>query len=523
MTDFSINRHAAPSALRRWSLLGVVSLGLLLIALDITILYTALPTVTRELGASASQGLWIINAYPLVTAGLLLGAGTLGDRVGHRRMFLIGLVIFGLASLAAAFSPGAATLIGARALQAVGAAAMMPATLALVRITFEDERERSLAISVWASLSLIGAVLGPLLGGLLLARFWWGSVFLINVPVVLLALAGAWWLAPPAQAADEDRPWDLWSSLLGLVALSSLVAFIKEVAGPQPAPGLAFGMLLLALLGGTAFVRRQARLPYPLLDFSLFRNMDFSAGVLGAIFVTFATGGLLLSVAQRYQLVVGYTPLQAGLLVSVIFVGTLPSALLGGAFLHRVGLRPLISGGLALASAGVLLAAWGPQAGLGWLLCGLVLAGVGLGATISVASTAIVASAPARRAGMASSVEEVAYEFGNLFAVALLGSLLAGLYSAGVQLPAGTPDAARDSMVQAAALAGALAAQGSGQAAELARAAGAAFDRSYLLVMLLVAVFLLAGAGVTAWMLRRPGRGAVPASTSHGDIPCLKN
>ncbi|GLW07120.1 hypothetical protein Misp01_22500 [Microtetraspora sp. NBRC 13810] len=184
------------SGANRWWLLVTVSAGLLLISVDMTVLYTALPTLTAELRADASQKLWIVNAYPLVMAGLLLGAGTLGDRVGHKRMFLAGLALFGAASLAAAFAPGPWALAGARAFLAVGAAAMMPATLSLIRTTFEDARERNIAIGVWGSMSVCGAALGPVLGGLLLERFWWGSVFLINVPVVLVALAAAAVLAP---------------------------------------------------------------------------------------------------------------------------------------------------------------------------------------------------------------------------------------------------------------------------------------------------------------------------------------
>ncbi|NEE43156.1 MFS transporter, partial [Streptomyces sp. SID8455] len=216
----------APSARRRWLLLAVVSAGLLLITLDNSILYAALPTLTQELGASSSEGLWIINAYPVVMAGLLLGSGTLGDRVGHRRMFLIGLVVFGAASLAAAFSATPETLIAARALLAVGAAAMMPATLALIRITFEDERERNVAIAIWGTLAIVGSALGPIISGLLLQSFWWGSVFLINVPVVVAAIVATLVLAPP-NVADPGRKWDLPSSLLALVALVGLVIAIK--------------------------------------------------------------------------------------------------------------------------------------------------------------------------------------------------------------------------------------------------------------------------------------------------------
>lgn len=489
---------------RRWTLLFTVAAGLLLVTLDNSVLYTALPTLARELHATTHQQLWIINAYPLVMAGLLLGAGTLGDRIGHRRMFLAGLVVFGLASLAAAFSQSAGQLIAARAALAVGAAAMMPATLALIGLTFHAPRERNLAIAIWGSVSIVGAALGPIIGGLLLGWFWWGSVFLINVPVVLLAIGATWVLAPEGKP-DRSRPWDAVSSLLALVALSGLVLALKSVIA-NPADWTAgAGALLMALVGGAFFVRRQHRLPYPLLDFSLFRNPAFLSGTLAAMATLFAIAGLQLVTTQRFQLVEGFTPMQAGLLVSAAAVGSLPSALLGGSVLHRVGLRPLLSGGLAIGAVGVAVVAFGFPYGLGWVVAGMALTGIGMGATISVASTAIISNAPSHRAGMASSVEEVAYEFGGLLAVAVLGSLGAALYAAFIPLDAGLPTAARDGLVQAVELAG----EGTPPWLPIAQAA---YDRSYQVVLFTVSVVLAAGAAVTAWMLRpgnRPSASAV--------------
>ncbi len=202
----------------RWLLLVTVAAGLLLITLDNSVLYTALPTLTRELGATTTQGLWIINAYPLVMAGLLLGAGTLGDRIGHRTMFLAGLVLFGIASIVAAFSPTPEVLIAARAFLAIGASAMMPATLALIRITFTVERERNIAIAIWGSISIVGAAIGPIIGGLLLEHFWWGSVFLINVPVVIAAF-----LPAPALLSTR-KPGHCGHMPLTMLAVRSLLA-----------------------------------------------------------------------------------------------------------------------------------------------------------------------------------------------------------------------------------------------------------------------------------------------------------
>ena len=533
---------AAPKSPHRWLLLMMVGLGLLLVTVDITILLTALPVLTHELHASAAEGLWIVNAYPLFSTGLLLGAGTLGDRIGHRRMYLVGLVIFGLASLMAAYAGSVAVLVLARVLQAVGASAMLPATLALIRVGFSDERERALAISVWACLSLVGAILGPLLGGWLLGHFHWGALFLVNVPIIAVAWLGTWFVAPEQRNPNAD-PWDLPSSVLALLALSSLVLTIKTATHPPIDLGLLGTALATGLVAGLAFVRRQRRLPHPLLDFSLFLNPAFAAGVLGAVSVTFTTGGVLLGVSQRFQWVAGYTPLQSGLLASVLFIGTLPSSILGGLWLHHIGLRRLISGGLAVGALGMLVAAqalpWHPSGlsaadeGLGWLVAGLLLAGLGLGATISVASTAIVESAPPHRAGMASSVEEVAYEFGALLSIALLGSLLTGLYTVFVQLPPGVDATAARSIsaaldivaasggalpdhlahlgqhlpstVSEPGLTGSLAAGNTAarqEAASLLVAAQTAFDRSYTVVMHLGAVILTGGAWITSRLLR---------------------
>lgn len=313
---------------QRWTLLATVSIGLLLITLDNSILYTALPLLTEELGANGSQTLWIINAYPVVIVGLLLGAGTLGDRVGHRRMFLIGLVIFGAASAAAAFSPSPAWLIASRAVIAVGAAAMMPATLALIRLSFDVERERNFAIAVWGTVSVVGSAIGPIVGGLLLEHFWWGSVFLIGIPFVVIALIATVVVAPPNDP-DPSKHWDAISSLQAMVGLVGAVFLLKELANVPPNWTVVVLGAVAAGLGLTSFVRRQQRSNDPLLDFAIFRNRAFSAGVLAAAISMFAVSGAQLMTTQRFQLVEGFTPLEAGLLVTVVAIGSLPTSLLG--------------------------------------------------------------------------------------------------------------------------------------------------------------------------------------------------
>ncbi|WP_035756835.1 MFS transporter [Granulicoccus phenolivorans] len=485
------------SVRRRWALLATVGTGLLLITLDNSILYTALPTLTTELDASAAESLWIINAYPLVMAGLLLGSGTLGDRIGHARMFLAGLAIFGLASLLAAFAPNPEVLIAARAVLAIGAAAMMPATLALIRTHFTVERERNFAIAVWGSIAVIGAAVGPILGGLLLEFFWWGSVFLVNVPVVVVAFVVTVVIAPK-DVPDRSKRWDAISSAQIMVGLVGTTVAIKQFGHLPPSPWILGGALLAAVAGFTLFARRQRRLADPLLELSVFRNPAFTAGVLAAVISMFAIAGIELSTTQRYQLVAGFTPIQAGLLVAMVAIGSLPTALLGGAFLHRVGLRTLIAGGFGLSVLGIVITVAGFGSNFAVLVGGLLITGAGLGAVMSVASTAILGNVPVRRAGMASGVEEVSYEFGSLSAVAILGSLLTLVYSATVVLPPGAPAAAGESL--------SAAVHATADPATLA-AAATAFDGAYLIVLGVIGAVLAIGTVTTGILLRHYGPG----------------
>ena len=496
------------SKTQRWLVLATVSAGLLMVSVDTTVLYTALPTLTSHLQADASQKLWIINAYPLVMAGLLPGAGTLGDRIGHKRMYLTGLALFAAASLLAAFAPSPPVLIAARAFLAVGAAAMLPATAALIRITFDDEHERGIAIGVWGTMAVLGAALGPIVGGLLLQHFWWGSVFLLNIPVVLLALAATAALVP-GGTGHRDRPWDLIASLQALVALAGLVYAIQEAAKPDPMP-LAIALALLAAAAGCGmFARRQRRRAYPLIDFSLFRNRSLLTGVIAAALAMAATAGVELLLTQRLQLVLGLTPLHAGLIVTAFAAGSLPVGVLAGGLLHRTGVRPLIGGGLLLGALGVLAALLltpgaVPLLGGGrspaWVVPGLVLAGAGLGIVMVAASVAIISGAPPQRAGMASSIESVSYELGSLAGVTVLGTILTAVYTNTIHLPATAPAQAAGSIDAARAAAGHLPA---GQARTLLDAAASAFDNGYTLALAITAIALAAGSAFTYRYLKR--------------------
>lgn len=472
----------------RWLVLAIVSSALLLIVVDMTVLYTALPRLTHELEVGASAKLWIVNIYGLVVAGLLPGMGTLGDRLGHKRMFMAGLAVFGLASLAAAYSPGAAWLIAARVLLAVGAAMMMPATLSIIRLTFADARERAMAIGVWASVASGGAAIGPVIGGVLLEHFWWGSVFLVNVPIVLVALPMAWRLIPRGERG-APHPWDLKGSLQVMAGLVLSAYAVKEFGKPDPSltavaiSGIAGAFMLWI------FVRRQRRMPQPLIDFSLFRNRAFCSAVAAAIFAAAALLGMELVFTQRLQLVLGQSPLEAALFLLPLPAAAFVSGPIAGWMLPRVGEVRMLAGALlvsGIGAGGFLLGYDGPVSGQ---VLAMAVMGLGIGATMTAASSTIMQSAPPDRAGMAASIEEVSYELGGALGVTLMGSLLSGVYARA--LPAAVPAAARDSLDEALLLAHGQAADVGAQLAAVARTA---FDSGFVAVMVAVTAILLGSA-----------------------------
>ena len=494
---------AAPAP-GRWLVLAIVSSALLLIVVDMTVLYTALPRLTHELGVTASSKLWIVNIYALVVSGLLLGMGTLGDRLGHKRLFMMGLAVFGAASLAAAYSPNPAALIAARAVLAVGAAMMLPATLSILRLTFADERERAIAIGVWASVASGGAALGPVIGGILLEHFWWGSVFLINLPIVLLALPLARRYIPAGQP-DRQRPWDLIGSLQVMVGLILTAYALKELGRAQPS----WLDAALACAGGAAmlfvFARRQRARPHPLIDFAIFRNRSFSSAVAAALFAAAALLGMELVFSQRLQLVLGMSPIEAALYILPLPLAAFIAGPLAGWLLPKVGSARLVF--VALLASGLGMGGYlsSYDGALAAQMASLCVLGVGIGATMTAASSTIMQSATPERAGMAASIEEVSYELGGALGVTLMGSILSGVYAHTLEVPAGVSAAvARDSLDEALALAEGL----SGElGASLARLARGAFDAGYAAVIATAALMLLGTAALVLVNRLRGGAG----------------
>ncbi|MGJ5091543.1 MFS transporter [Bradyrhizobium oligotrophicum] len=496
-TDQSLPPADSPTSKRiRWLILLTVSGALALVVIDMTVLYTALPSLTHELGATASEKLWIVMAYGLVVAGLLPGFGSLGDRVGHKRTFVAGLIVFGLASVVAAYSPTATILVGGRVLLAIGAALMMPATLSIIRITFSDDHERALAIAIWGAVASSGAAVGPLVGGVLLEYFWWGSVFLINVPLVVLALA-AGLLLIPAPRDRAERDWDLLGSVQVMAGLIGFAYVVEELGSRQSSYVVLAGTAVATAIMLTVFVRRQLRLEDPLLDFTLFRNVEFTLSVITAIVASLAIAGTELAISQRLQLVLGYSPLQAALYILPAPLGAFIGGPLASLMLRRVGAATTMSGALLIAgigAAGYLLCY---NASLALQLICIAINGLGLGASIAAASNAVMNLAPEGREGMAASIEEVSFELGGTIGISIFGSILSGVYTAFMVLPdgLGIPAVARDSIDEALIAAERLPTE---LAAIVTSHAHRAFDQAFLTVVC-VAMLVLLG---TAFLVR---------------------
>jgi MFS transporter, DHA2 family, multidrug resistance protein len=503
----------------RWVSLSVLVLAVLLVAVDATVLFLAIPFISKSLDPSATQLLWIGDSYSFVLAGLLVSMGSLSDRIGRRRLLMIGTAAFGAASLLAAYAPGAGWLIAARALLGVAGATIMPSTLSLIRSLFPDDRERARAIGVWGAAATAGAAMGPLLGGLLLEHFWWGSVFLINIPIVVLLLLLGRHLLP--ESRDENAgAWDLPSVGLSLTGIIGVVYGVKEAAvgnALQPA------VMAAALLGAAClvgFVRRQLRLPVPLLDVRLFRDRRFTAATLGALIALIGLAGVVFFLSQYFQLVRGYSPLQAGLADMPAFAGSVVGGLTAAYLARRCGHRLALAGGLLAMGLGLGALGW-VHADTSYTLIAVTFLASGLaeGAVYALSTTMVLSAAPEEKSGAAGAVSETAYELGTALGIALVGSVLAAVYRAGLVLPTGVSGAAaaeaRNSLGGAVEVAGTLP-SATGQA--LAHSARQSFVHGMNLAAVLSGL-LLVGAAALVWVLLRRRSADAGSGSHHGDLP----
>jgi DHA2 family multidrug resistance protein-like MFS transporter len=489
-----VPRHTRPA--NRWTVLVVLCTSLLLVALDATVLHVAVPALTEDLRPGAIELLWIVDAYPLVAASLLILFGTLGDRVGRRRVLLLGYVLFAAASAIAAFAPNAHILIGARALQGVGGAMIMPATLSILRQVFPDRRERAVAIGVWSAVAAVGAAIGPVLGGFLVEHLWWGSVFLINLPALAVLLPLSRWLLPESKG-ERNGPWDVLGALMAALGVLGAVLGVKRLGGGA---GLLDIGAIAPLLAGVAllvlFVRRQRRREYPLIDIGMFSRAAFSTSVGCIVLAMLALVGLELIAVQYLQLVLGLSPVETGLRLLPLTFAAMAAGLFGSRLLHRFGPRRMVSSGFLLTAAAVLgLTLMGQHDRPCLLTTGFVMLGFGLETTIFGAYESMLSEAPAAQAGGAAAIGETSYQLGAGIGIALLGSVMNAAYGPGVARVPGVPSAAAadagKSLGEAYEVSGQL---GGSAGAALRHAARHAFVHGLHVTLIVSAGLLLLGA-----------------------------
>jgi MFS transporter, DHA2 family, multidrug resistance protein len=447
-----MNAGAAPRAGRReWIGLGVIALPCLLYSMDLTVLELAVPKLSADLKPTSSQLLWIMDIYGFLLAGFLLTMGTLGDRIGRRRLLLIGAAAFGFASVLAAFSRSAEMLIATRALLGIAGATLAPSTLSLIRNMFLDPDQRTFAIGVWATSFSAGAAIGPLAGGFLLEHFWWGSVFLLAVPVMALLLMLGPLLLPEFRDPEAGRL-DLFSAALSLAAVLTVIYGLKQVAqdGLEWLPVLS---VAAGVVAGAAFAHRQRTLADPLIDLGLFRVPAFSASLAAFMLSIFVIAGIFLFIAQYLQLVLGLSPLQAGLWTVPSAGGLIAGSMLAPLVVRRVRPAYVMAGGLALSAVGFgMLTQVNAVSGLAVLVVGSVIFALGVAPVGTLATDIIVGSAPPERAGAASGISETSVELGGALGIAVLGSIGTAVYRSEVAgaVPADVPpdaaSAARDTL-----------------------------------------------------------------------------
>jgi EmrB/QacA subfamily drug resistance transporter len=509
---------------QRWATLGVLCLTLVLISVDNTILNVAIPTLARTFDATSSQLQWIVDSYVLVFAGLLLTAGFLGDKFGRRTALMAGMAVFGVGSVAASAAGSAGQLIACRALMGVGGALIMPATLSILTNVFRDPRERAKAIAIWAGCSGLGVALGPVTGGWLLEHFAWGSVFLVNLPVLTLAIIGCLFVVPNSR--DEHAPkLDLGGAVLSMAGLTALLWAIIEA----PEQGWLAGRTMATFAAAAAilavFIGWESRQAHPMLNLGFFRNARFSAAS-GAVTLTFfALFGSLFLVTQYMQSVMGYTALQSGVRYLPLAATLLVVSPLSAKAAQRFGSKLVVATGLTLVAAGLLLMArLGTDTGFGTLLVSMLVLAAGMAFTMAPATESIMGSLPPEQAGVGSAVNDTTREVGGALGVAVLGSILSSVFGsrmvdvlAGGQLPEEPRRVAEHSVTGAVAVADQI---GGDTGAALAQAAKAAFVDGLRTTSLVAAAF--AGLGAIIALAFLPARGADGMAVLEAELAAVE-
>ncbi|EMF52494.1 major facilitator efflux protein [Streptomyces bottropensis ATCC 25435] len=426
---------------QRWLILGVICLAQLTVLLDNTVLNVAIPSLTEELDAATSDIQWMINAYSLVQSGLLLTAGSAADRYGRKKMLITGLVLFGIGSLVAGLAQSTGQLVAARAGMGVGGALLLTTTLAVAMQIFAPE-EQPRAIGIWAAVNALGFAAGPLLGGFVLAHFWWGAIFLINLPVAALGVVAVIALVPESKNPQGDRP-DLVGAVLSTFGMAALVYAI--ISGPEHGwtSGLVLATAAVAVLVLTAFAYWESRVPFPMLDLSFFRDRRFTGAVAGAVLITFGMGGALFLLTQHLQFVLGYDAWEAGLRTAplALVVVVLNFSGLSAKWTARLGMPVSIALGMVVMSGGLVSIATMASGGYAGTLLGLVLIGVGCAVANPAMAHAIMSAIPPARAGVGAGINGTLAEFGTGLGVAVLGAVLNSRFAAlipvsAVSLPA---------------------------------------------------------------------------------------
>ena len=503
---------------KRWWTLVVLCLSLVIVVVGNTVLNVAIPTLVRDLHASNSALQWVVDAYGLVFAGLLLTAGAIGDRFGRKGALTAGLLIFGGGSTAAAFCSSAGQLTAFRAIMGIGAALIMPATLSILTNVFPPH-ERAKAIAIWAGLAGAGAAVGPVAGGFLLEHFWWGSVFLVNVPLVLAAVAGGRVLVPNSHDPHAD-PLDPVGALLSMAGLGALLYGIIEgpVQGwtaPATIGPIVSGLAVLVVFGFW-----ELRTQYPMLDLRFFKNPTFSAATAAINMVFFAMFGTFFVLTQYLQLVLGYSALEAGVRMLPMAFTMMVAAPSSAKFVEKFGSRKVVSTGLIIVAVGLLLLAQSDVNTPYWhLVVAIVTMAVGMGLSMAPSTTGIMASMPLRKAGVGSAVNDTTRELGGALGVAVLGSLLASKFTAALPSSVGALPASARTAVRSS-LGGAL-----GVAGSLPGAAGASLQaaakHAYVSGMSVSLVGAAVVAIAAAVMVRRfyPDRIVMQDHGAHGPAP----